>query len=267
MVDSPAENIPDVQNRIDDRHVPIHRVGIKDVLHPVTLQTKDNGSQQTAAKVSMYVSLPPNRKGTHMSRFMQLLNEQEVVVNYKNISQLAEKMVALVEAHDGYLEFNLPLFVKKSAPASGVQSYMDYNLQYKANVVGDAITIERILTIPVTTLCPCSRDISEFGAHNQRSHITIAYTGRPEISEQQIIELAEQRASCELYGILKRPDEKEVTERAYKNPKFVEDLVRDVSLALDNAGVDSYIVEVENFESIHNHSAYARIERNPVVVA
>jgi GTP cyclohydrolase I len=209
----------------------------------------------------MYVNLPHNFKGTHMSRFVEILHgEREISV--ESFRAMLEKMTHRLEADAGHIEMSFPFFVMKKAPVSGVESLMDY----KASLIGEqkngkAETWIRVV-VPVTSLCPCSKKISEYGAHNQRSHVTIKAKLRKHLWIEELIDIAEQEASCELYGILKRPDEKYVTERAYDNPKFVEDLVRDVARRLnDEERVGAYVVEAENFESIHNHSAYALIER------
>jgi GTP cyclohydrolase I len=210
----------------------------------------------------MYVNLPHNFKGTHMSRFVEILHgEREISV--ESFRAMLEKMTARLEADEGHIEMSFPFFVMKKAPVSGVQSMMDY----RATLIGEqkngkAEMWVRVV-VPVTSLCPCSKKISDYGAHNQRSHVTIKAKIRQHIWIEELIGVAESEASCEIFGILKRPDEKYVTERAYDNPKFVEDLVRDVAKRLnDDERIDAYVVEAENFESIHNHSAYALIERD-----
>jgi len=257
-----AEEVEDVQGHADTRRIPINRVGIKDIAHPVKVKDRSEGEQHTIATFNMYVNLPHNFKGTHMSRFVEILHgEREISV--ESFRAMLEKMTQRLEADAGHIEMSFPFFVMKKAPVSGVESLMDY----KASLIGEqnngkAETWIRVV-VPVTSLCPCSKKISEYGAHNQRSHVTIKAKLRKHIWIEELIDVAEDEASCELYGILKRPDEKYVTERAYDNPKFVEDLVRDVAKRLnDEERISAYVVEAENFESIHNHSAYALIERD-----
>ncbi|MEJ1961879.1 MAG: GTP cyclohydrolase FolE2 [Gammaproteobacteria bacterium] len=254
--------VEDVQGRADTRRIPINRVGIKDIAHPVKVKDRSEGEQHTIATFNMYVNLPHNFKGTHMSRFVEILHgEREISV--ESFRAMLDKMTKRLEADAGHIEMSFPFFVMKKAPVSGVESMMDY----KATLIGEhkngkAETWIRVV-VPVTSLCPCSKKISEYGAHNQRSHVTIKAKLRKHIWIEELIGVAESEASCELYGILKRPDEKYVTERAYDNPKFVEDLVRDVAKRMnDDDRVAAYVVEAENFESIHNHSAYALIERD-----
>jgi GTP cyclohydrolase IB len=254
--------VEDVQGRADTRQLPINRVGIKEISHPVRVKDRSAGEQHTIARFNMYVSLPHNFKGTHMSRFVEILHaEREISV--ESFRAMLRNMTARLEADTGHIEMSFPFFVMKKAPVSGVESLMDY----RATLIGehrhghDELWVRVI--VPVTSLCPCSKKIADYGAHNQRSHVTITAKLRQHMWIEELIEIAESEASCELYGILKRPDEKYVTERAYDNPKFVEDMVRDVAKRLnDDARVAAYVVESENFESIHNHSAYARIERD-----
>ncbi|MEJ0039035.1 MAG: GTP cyclohydrolase FolE2 [Gammaproteobacteria bacterium] len=257
-----ATEVEDVQGHADTRRIPINRVGIKDIAHPVKVKDRSEGEQHTIATFNMYVNLPHNFKGTHMSRFVEILHgEREISV--ESFRAMLEKMTHRLEADAGHIEMSFPFFVMKKAPVSGVESLMDY----KASLIGEqkngkAETWIRVV-VPVTSLCPCSKKISEYGAHNQRSHVTIKAKLRKHIWIEELIDVAEDEASCELFGILKRPDEKYVTERAYDNPKFVEDLVRDVAKRLnDEDRIGAYVVEAENFESIHNHSAYALIERD-----
>ena len=253
--------LPDVQSDADRRNLAIQRVGVKDVVHPVTVRTAV-GVQPSVASVDMYVRLAADRKGTHMSRFLEVLQRQHEPVSPAALCRTMATMLERLEADGGWIEMRLPYFVPKVAPVSGVTSLMDYRLTLRAEAAGGATTVTMQVVVPVTSLCPCSKDIAEYGAHNQRSHVTIAATLRDDLDVETLIGVAERAASCELWGLLKRPDEKWVTERAYDNPKFVEDLVRDVALGLERIdAVASYVVESENFESIHNHSAYARIER------
>jgi GTP cyclohydrolase IB len=259
---SAVTEVEDVQAHADTRRLPINRVGVKDISHPVRVKDRSAGEQHTIASFNMYVSLPHNFKGTHMSRFVEILHaEREISV--ESFRSMLATMTARLEADTGHIEMSFPFFVTKRAPVSGVESLMDY----RASLIGEHHHGQNELwvkvAVPVTSLCPCSKKISDYGAHNQRSHVTISAKLRSHMWIEELIEIAESEASCELYGILKRPDEKYVTERAYDNPKFVEDMVRDVATRLnDDARVAAYVVESENFESIHNHSAYARIERD-----
>jgi GTP cyclohydrolase IB len=253
--------LPDVQSNVDRRNLAIQRVGVKDVTHPMTVATA-TGPSPTVASVDMYVSLPAEAKGTHMSRFLEVLQASHAPLSPASLRELMGRMLDRLDADAGYIEMRLPYFVMKTAPVSAVQSLMDYRVMLRAEARAGLTTITLRVVVPVTSLCPCSKNISEYGAHNQRSHVTITATLGGEVAIEQLIGIAEQSASCELWGLLKRPDEKYVTERAYDNPKFVEDLVRDVAIAVERLdAVTAYTVESENFESIHNHSAYALIER------
>ncbi|HUI63154.1 MAG TPA: GTP cyclohydrolase FolE2 [Steroidobacteraceae bacterium] len=258
----PVTEVEDVQGRTDTRHLPINRVGIKDISHPVRVRDRSAGEQHTIASFNMYVSLPHNFKGTHMSRFVEILHgEREISV--ESFRAMLATMTERLEADTGHIEMSFPFFVMKKAPVSGVESLMNY----QACLIGERregrTEMWVRVVVPVTSLCPCSKKISDYGAHNQRSHVTIRAKLRTHMWIEELIEIAESEASCELYGILKRPDEKYVTERAYDNPKFVEDMVRDVAVRLNaDERIAAYVVESENFESIHNHSAYALIERD-----
>jgi GTP cyclohydrolase I len=255
--------IADVQNLADLRQIAINRVGIKGIRHPVKVQDKSVGVQHTIATFNMYVHLPHNFKGTHMSRFVEILNRHEREISVESYESILREMVKLLEAESGYIEMSFPYFVNKTAPVSGVQSLLDYDVTLIGEMKDGKASVTMKVLVPVTSLCPCSKKISERGAHNQRSHVTITLRTNSFVWIEDVVAIAEKQASCELYGLLKRPDEKYVTERAYDNPKFVEDMVRDVAAVLNaDDRVDAYIVESENFESIHNHSAYALIERD-----
>ncbi|MGE0030002.1 MAG: GTP cyclohydrolase FolE2 [Steroidobacteraceae bacterium] len=255
--------IDDVQGRPDTRRIPIDRVGIKDIYHPVRVKDRSGGEQHTIANFNMYVHLPHNFKGTHMSRFVEILNEHEREISVESFNDMLSQMTARLDSGAGHLEMTFPYFVMKRAPVTGVQSLLDYKATLAAELKDGAIETWLKVVVPVTSLCPCSKQISDYGAHNQRSHVTISVRISEHVWLEELIDVAEQEASCELYGILKRPDEKYVTERAYDNPKFVEDMVRDIAVRLNtDERIRAYIIESENFESIHNHSAYARVERN-----
>lgn len=259
-----AMAIPDVQSSADSRQLPINKVGIKSIRHPVKVLDKSGGVQHTIANFNMYVGLPHNFKGTHMSRFVEILNAHEREISVESFESMLREMVKKLEAETGHLETNFPYFINKAAPVSKVKSLLDYDVTILGEIVdGGTYRQTTRVVVPATSLCPCSKKISERGAHNQRSHITITATTNSFVWIEDIVQIAESQASCELYGLLKRTDEKYVTERAYDNPKFVEDIVRDVAGVLNaDSRIDAYSVESENFESIHNHSAYALIERN-----
>ena len=258
-----TQPIADVQNYPDSRKIAIDKVGIKAIRHPVKVLDKTGGAQHTIATFGMYVYLPHHFKGTHMSRFIQILNGNEREFSVESFEQTLRQMVVKLEAESGHVEMNFPYFVNKKAPVSGVESLMDYDVTFIGEIKnGEYLQTMKVL-VPCTSLCPCSKQISQYGAHNQRSHVTITARTNTFVWIEDIIKIAEENASSQLYGLLKRPDEKYVTEKAYENPKFVEDLVRDVAAALNlDERIDAYVVEAENFESIHNHSAYALIERN-----
>ncbi len=257
------EVIEDVQNREDTRRIPINKVGIKDIRHPVRVHDRSGGDQNTIASFSMYVNLPHNFKGTHMSRFVEILNNHEREISVKSFKDMMEEMTERLEAESGHIEMSFPYFINKTAPVSGVQSLMDYDVTFIGEITNNQHHMNIKVVVPVTSLCPCSKKISDYGAHNQRSHVTVTASVIDFVWIEELIEMVEKEASCELYGLLKRPDEKNVTERAYDNPKFVEDMVRDVAAVLnEDERISAYTVESENFESIHNHSAYALIEKN-----
>ena len=256
--------IADVQGSLDTRRIAIDRVGIKAIRHPVLVADKDGGSQHTVAQFNMYVNLPHNFKGTHMSRFVEILNSHEREISVESFEEILRSMVGRLESDSGHIEMTFPYFINKSAPVSGVRSLLDYEVTFVGEIKHrDQYGFTMKVVVPVTSLCPCSKKISDYGAHNQRSHVTISVRTNSFVWIEDVIKIAEEQASCELYGLLKRPDEKYVTEKAYDNPKFVEDIVRDVAEVLNHDDrIDAYIVESENFESIHNHSAYALVERD-----
>jgi len=262
-VSAVTPGIADVQGSADTRRIAIDKVGIKDIRHPVRVKDRSEGEQHTIANFNMYVNLPHNFKGTHMSRFVEILNLHEREISVESFKEMLGEMTERLEAEAGHIEMSFPYFVNKTAPVSGVQSLLDYEVSFIGEVRDGEAQMQIKVVVPVTSLCPCSKKISERGAHNQRSHVTLTATTCDFIWIEELIELVEAQASSELYGLLKRPDEKYVTERAYDNPKFVEDMVRDVAAALNaDERICAYTVESENFESIHNHSAYALIQRD-----
>jgi GTP cyclohydrolase I len=253
--------MPDVQGSADTRRLAIDKVGIKAIRHPVRIAERGGGVQHTVATFNMYVGLPHHFKGTHMSRFVEILNAHEREISVESFGTMLAEMIDRLEAESGTIEMAFPFFVNKAAPVSGVQSLMDYEAVFTGEIEGGRQSLAIKVVVPVTSLCPCSKRIADYGAHNQRSHVTITARTRGFVWIEDLIDLAEGQSSSQLYGLLKRPDEKYVTERAYDNPKFVEDLVRDVAAALNaDPRIEHYVVESENFESIHNHSAYALIE-------
>ncbi len=259
-----SEAIEDVQSSADTRKIAINKVGIKDIRHPVKVADRSEGEQHTIANFNMYVFLPHNFKGTHMSRFVQILNNHEREISVKSFKDMLVEMADRLESDAGHIEMTFPYFINKTAPVSGVQSLLDYEVTLIGEIANGKPEMFIKVVVPVTSLCPCSKSISDYGAHNQRSHVTVTVQTKDFIWIEEVIDLVEKQASCELYGLLKRPDEKFVTERAYDNPKFVEDMVRDVAGQLNNdSRIIGYTVESENFEYIHNHSAYALIEKKP----
>ncbi len=265
---STVVHIPDVQNSADTRRLAINKVGIKDIRHPVKVRDRSGGEQHTIAMFNMYVNLPHNFKGTHMSRFVEILNVPGREISVDSFKDMLTEMTGRLEAEAGYIEMTFTYFVDKAAPISGVRSLMDYEVTFVGEIRAGRPAMDLKVVVPVTSLCPCSKKISKYGAHNQRSHVTVNVRTRGFIWIEDLIDLVEKEASCELYGLLKRPDEKYVTERAYENPKFVEDMVRDIAAKLNrDERVAAYSVESENFESIHNHSAYAMIEHDKEAAA
>ena len=256
-------NIPDVQGLADTRKLAIDKVGVKAIRHPMRIQERSGGVQHTVATFNMYVGLPHHFKGTHMSRFIEILEAHEREITVETFQVMLKEMVQRLEAEEGLIEMSFPYFIEKGAPVSKVKSLMDYEVTFVGEVSDGKQTFTMKVLVPVTSLCPCSKKISARGAHNQRSHVTVSARLNDFVWIEEIVDLIEKQASSELYGLLKRPDEKFVTERAYDNPKFVEDMVRDVAAVLNlDERIESYVVESENFESIHNHSAYALIERD-----
>ncbi len=262
----PLVSIADVQGYDDTRRIDIDKVGIKDIKHPVRVKDRSGGEQHTIATFSMLVYLPHNFKGTHMSRFVEILNRREKEITVETFQLMLPEMVKRLNSECGVLEMRFPYFVKKQAPVSKVESLMDYDVTFIGEHRNGATEMTLKVVVPVTSLCPCSKEISDYGAHNQRSHITVTalLAAAPSfVWIEDLVDLVESIASCELWALLKRPDEKWVTERAYENPKFVEDMVRDAAHLLNQDDrIVQYTIESENFESIHNHSAYALIEKD-----
>ncbi len=252
--------LPDIQSLADPRDLRIDAVGIKGVRYPLTIRSGSR-TMPTVATLEMTVALPANVKGTHMSRFMELLEAQHAPLDGQGCKALVYDMLDRLDARSGAMTLHFPWFVQKTAPVSGVASLLDHDVRWRASVdTAGRYAFHMQVTVAATSLCPCSKEISAYGAHNQRSHIRIDAELDGDMTIEELVAIAERSASCEVYGLLKRADEKYVTERAYDNPKFVEDLVRDVAQALTgDQRVRAWMVEAENFESIHNHSAFARI--------
>ena len=253
--------LPDVQSSADSRCLAIQKVGVKGLRYPVRIDMGGGESIATVATLAMTVGLPPDVKGTHMSRFVEILESRRGVLTQDGIFRMLDEMLLRLEATSGRIEMAFPYFIRKTAPVSGVESLLDYDVAFVVEAPeGDFAGMTLRVTAPVTSLCPCSKKISAYGAHNQRSHITLEARLRAPMSVEELVRFAEEEASCEVFGLLKRPDEKWVTERAYDNPKFVEDLVRDIALRLRREPrIAQWKVISENFESIHNHSAYAEL--------
>ena len=251
----------DIQNHRDNRNIDIDQVGVKGIRYPITVLDKDMGEQQTVAEINMYVNLPRYYKGTHMSRFVEILNEHRGRISLQNFSEILEEMKKRLDAESAHMEITFPYFINKAAPVTGSEGLMEYKCTFKGslNEGSDVITV---IHVPISTLCPCSKEISDFGAHNQRGEVRLQVRFSKFIWIEDLIRLVEQSASTDVYSVLKREDEKFVTEQAFNNPKFVEDIVRDIAEKLNNdPNITWFAVESENFESIHNHSAYAYIEK------
>ncbi|MBS1517813.1 MAG: GTP cyclohydrolase I FolE2 [Bacteroidetes bacterium] len=253
--------LPDIQNNPDVREIPIDKVGVKNLKYPIAVKDKDNELQHTIATIAMTVDLPKEFKGTHMSRFVEILQSEDRELHVDSIDSILETMQKRLHSHSSHIEIEFPYFKLKEAPVSKKPSLIDYTAKFHAVRSGRRKDFILTVKVPVTTLCPCSKNISKYGAHNQRGEVTVSVRFNRTVWIEDIIEIVESSASSELYSLLKRVDEKQVTERAYENPVFVEDLVRNVVLKLKaKKNIIWYSVEAENFESIHNHNAYAHIE-------
>jgi GTP cyclohydrolase I len=254
--------MPDVQASADHRRLAIQQVGVKGLRYPLELLDASGATHATVATLAMTVGLPPEVKGTHMSRFVELLERPRAALSLNDLRRMFAEMLLHLQADAGRIEMRFPYFIRKLAPVSGVASLLDIDAGIDVWSAADgAVALALTVIVPATSLCPCSKKISDYGAHNQRSHLTLRVELNSDMTIEELVRIAEEEASCEVFGLLKRPDEKWVTERAYDNPKFVEDLVRDIALRLGNeARIGAWSVSSENFESIHNHSAYALIE-------
>jgi GTP cyclohydrolase I len=252
----------DVQNHADDRNIDIDQVGVKGIRYPITVLDKNMGKQQTVGTINMYVSLPRQYKGTHMSRFVEILNEHSKRISLQNFTDILKEMKRRLNAQSANMEITFPYFINKKAPVSGSEGLMEYRCTFKGSL-GKTSDLITVIHVPISTLCPCSKEISDFGAHNQRGEVTLQVRFKKFIWIEDLISLVEGSASSDIYSVLKREDEKYVTERAYQNPMFVEDIVRDIAEKLNNdPNITWFAVESENYESIHNHNAYAYIEKH-----
>ncbi len=253
----------DIQNQPDFRKIPIDKVGIKGLQYPVKVLDKTTGLQSTVAQISMYVDLPHQCKGTHMSRFVEILHLFRTKVSLESITNILEDMKEILGAQSSHIEIIFPYFIEKQAPQTGSKGLMDYTCSIIGSSNGRKQTdIVLTITVPITSVCPCSKEISEYGAHNQRGEVKVSTRFNKFIWIEDIVEIVETSASCDIFSVLKREDEKFVTEKAYNNPKFVEDIARDVSkILMEDENITWFSVSAENFESIHNHSAYAYIEK------
>lgn len=259
----PAE-LEDIQNKRDHREISIDKVGVKNIVYPVTVLDKEHGHQNTVASVDMYVSLPHHFKGTHMSRFVEVLNEHRHGVAIQNFAKILESIRSRLDAVSAHMEVRFPYFATKRAPVSGEESIMAYDCSFMGSASQGKYDLMVEVKVPTTSVCPCSKAISVGGAHNQRSLVTLKVRFKEFVWIEDLIKLVENKASCEVFSLLKRADEKFVTEKAYNNPKFVEDIVRDVAQSLlKDKNITWFSVESENFESIHNHNAYALVEKWP----
>ncbi len=259
---APTAALHDTQSQPDTREIAIDKVGVKGLLHPIQVLDKARDVQETVANFSLLVDLPKDFKGTHMSRFVEVLNAHGRLVHVRNIADMLHELQQKLDAQVAHIEVDFPYFIEKEAPVTKSKGLVDYRVKFDAAAHGQDVTFTVAVTIPVTTLCPCSKSISAYGAHNQRGYVTLALRSVEPIWIEDMITMVEESASAQIYSLLKRPDEKFVTEQAYDNPVFVEDLVRNVAVRCNqHPQITWYKVEAENMESIHNHSAYACIEK------
>jgi len=259
----PSKELQDTQSKVDVRNIPISRVGIKDIKYPLKISDRDGLAQSVIGNFIMSVGLPHDVKGTHMSRFVKILQDQADIINIENFQDLVKNTTNILDSESAYISVDFTYFKKKAAPVSRVESLLDYSVNFTCEIKNNIVNKYLKVTVPVTSLCPCSKNISDYGAHNQRSHISAHIKIEDTVWIDDVIEMLENQASCQIYGLLKRPDEKYVTEEAYDNPKFTEDIIRDVAVTLNKDDrITAYKIESENFESIHNHSAYAYIEKD-----
>ncbi|MEN6320303.1 MAG: GTP cyclohydrolase FolE2 [Syntrophaceae bacterium] len=252
----------DIQNQKDTRNIDIQKVGVKGIKYPIVVLDRANGTQSVNATINIYVNLPHHFKGTHMSRFVEILNEFRGQINIKTFHKILQSTRKKLHAESAHMEIEFPYFIEKTAPVSGAKSLMEYTCSFCGQNNGNTTDFLVGVVVPVTTVCPCSKEISNNGAHNQRSMVTVKVRFKKFFWLEDLIRMVEDSASGEVYSLLKRVDEKFVTEKAHENPMFVEDVVRNVAQQLNrDENFNWYCVEAENFESIHNHSAYAYVEK------
>ena len=256
-----TQSLSDVQSQSDSRRLNIDKVGVKDIRYPIIVRDRSQGQQNTIASINMYVNLPHQFKGTHMSRFLEVLSGQDRAISVADLPDILRTIQQRLTAEEAHIELEFPYFIRKAAPISKIAALMDYRVGFSGVLKKNQYHLTLQVMVPATPLCPCSKELADYGAHNQRSHVTVTLGFKKFIWVEEIIDLVERNASSPLFPVLKRPDEKYVTEQAYDNPMFVEDMVRSVAADLEkDPRVTWYTVESENFESIHNHSAYAFLE-------
>ncbi len=256
-------SLTDTQNEHDNRRIPIDRVGVRNLRFPLRIRDRDQAEQHTVATVALAVDLPHQYKGTHMSRFVEVLHAHGTELTVASMAGMPKELLSRLHAEKAHVEFRFPYFRSKAAPATGAKGLLDYGVVFEVNADADKTDFVVTVEVPVTTLCPCSKAISARGAHNQRGLVTLSVRFTDPVWIEELIELAETSASSQLYSVLKRPDEKLVTEAAYDNPVFVEDLVRNIAVKANaHPKITWYRVEAENYESIHNHNAWAVVEKH-----
>lgn len=261
--DAAKAKLHDKQSERDTRELHIHKVGVRGLRFPIQVMDKTRVHQNTVATIGMFVDLPKEFKGTHMSRFIEVLNAHGNIIHVENIDEILFALQSKLNAGTSHLEIEFPYFMTKRAPVSGKEGVMDYQVRFDAAACGRETDLVMTVKVNVTTLCPCSKAIAKYGAHNQRGEVTVTLRSKSIVWIEEVIAMVEASGSSEMYALLKREDEKSVTERAYENPVFVEDLVRNVALKLKaHREITWWKVEAENYESIHNHNAYAYIEGN-----
>jgi len=255
----PRKSLKDIQSQPDDRNLPINKVGVKDITYPIVVMDRADGLQHTVARINMYVDLPEHFRGTHMSRFVEVLNRYQGGISTKNVRNIIDDLKGELNAKTAHVTIEFPYFIVKAAPVSGEKSRMDYRCILQGDSSVDYYTLQ--VQVPLLSVCPCSKEISRYGAHNQRSVVCVTVRAKEILWIEELIEMVEHCGSSEIYALLKREDEKYITERSYENPVFVEDIVRNVAIKLlAHPKVLWFQVETESMESIHNHSAYAQIE-------
>lgn len=258
----PSQALADIQSSPDYRNIDIDKVGIRDIRYPILLLDRSKGTQHSIGTFTLTVDLPHAFKGTHMSRFVEVLAQAHGEISMRSIPELLAMLIKKLDAASAHVVVTFPFFMTKKAPVTGRESLMVYDCGFDA-VAGAEADFVMIVKVPITTLCPCSKEISDRGAHNQRGLVTARIRFDGLVWLEEVVETIERCASCDLYALLKRPDEKFVTEHAFDNPRFVEDVVREVAAAFDaDDRIRTFEIEVENFESIHAHNAYAYLKRD-----